>query len=110
LASYSMTVRAQKLIAPGRAVPADDVDYGIGLAQLSGEIVQQVENPRVVVADVAGTVVAQVAIEAIERCGKVMAALAIDDVQAFAGVQVEELQPVFRRGGCWGYGGRCGRQ
>jgi len=91
VASDSMTMRTQKLIAPGRAVPADHVDFGIGPAQLSGEIVQQIKNLGVVVADVPGTVIAQVAIKLIECAGNVMAAFAINDIQVFTGVQVKEF-------------------
>jgi hypothetical protein len=58
LASYARAMRAQEFIAPGRAVAADHVDFGVGLAELGGEIVQQVENPGVVMANVAGAVVA----------------------------------------------------
>jgi len=67
LASYAVTMRTQELIAPGSAVSADDLDFGAGLAYFGGEIVQQVEDLGIVVADVARAVIAQVAIEAIER-------------------------------------------
>ena len=104
-----MTMRAQELIAPGRAVPADHVDFGVGPAQLSREIVQQIKNLGVVVADVAGTVIAQVAIKVIEGAGNVMVAFAINDIQVFTGVQVEQLQPVLRLSGDGGMS-RCGSQ
>ncbi len=99
LAGHHSAMRAQKRIAPGSPVAADHVDFGVGLAQLRGEIVEQVENPGIVVADIAGAVIAQLAVQAIERRGNVMAALAVDDIEAFAGMQVEELEPVRRRGG-----------
>lgn len=80
VASDAGTMGPQEFVAPGRAIAADYVDLGVGFAQYGGEIVQQVENPGIVMADVSGTVVAQVAIEAIKCFGEVMAALAIDDV------------------------------
>jgi hypothetical protein len=98
LASDSITMRPQEFIAPGRAVPADYADLGVGLTQLGREIVQQVENPGVVVADVAGTVVTQIPIQAIKRFGKIPAALAIDDIQAFPGMQMKELEAILRFG------------
>jgi len=99
LASDSGGVRAQERIAPGRAVSADHVDFGIGFAQAGGEIVEQVEYSGIVVADVAGTVIPQIAVQAIERFGQVMAGFAINDIEAFAGVQVEEVEAVLGSGG-----------
>jgi hypothetical protein len=91
VASYPVTMSPQKLIAPGRAVSAYHVDFGVGLAQLSVEIVQQIKNLGVVVADVAGTVITQVAIKLIECAGNVMVAFAINDIEVFAGVQVKKF-------------------
>jgi len=87
--SYSQTMRPQELVAPGRTIPADYVDFSVGPAQLSREIVQQIKDPGVIVVDVAGAVVAQVTIKLIERFGEVTVTLAIDNIQAFPGMQVE---------------------
>jgi hypothetical protein len=53
---------------------------GVGPAQLCGEIVQQIKNPRVVVTNAAGAVVAQVVIEVIKCFGNVSIVLAINDI------------------------------
>jgi hypothetical protein len=63
---------------------------------------QKIKNPRIVVAYVAGTVVPQVTIEVSECVGNVLIVFAINDIEAFPGVQVEELQPILGigRGQC----------
>ena len=77
---------------------------------MGGEIVQQIKNPRVVTSYFTGTVVPEEAIDVMECSGNVVVISAIDDVQAFPGVHVEELEPILASGGCRAHGrmNRCG--
>jgi hypothetical protein len=94
VACDSMSMRTQELVAPSSAVPTDYVDFGVRPAYLNGEIMQKIKNPRIVMAYVAGTMVAQVAIKVSQCFGNVLVVSAIDDIQALSRVHVKELQPI----------------
>ena len=57
---------AEKLIAPGRPVAANDVDFGFGLPNGDGQIVQQVKNAPVQLNHVAGAMIAQKLVQVID--------------------------------------------
>jgi hypothetical protein len=87
--------RPQKLIRTWSSISADDVDLGRGTTEGSGQIVQQVKHAWIVVVDVAGAIVAQVLVEAVERRRQIRVAPAVHDVEPLVGVGVVEQQAVF---------------
>ena len=89
------TARPQKLIRAWRSISADDIDLGRGTTEGSGQIVQQVKHARIVVVDVAGAIVAQVLVEAVERLRQIRVAPAVHDVEPLVGMGVVEQQAVF---------------
>ena len=89
---------AEVFIAFRRAVAADDVDHSVGATETGEQVVEQVELAGVVVALVVGAVVAEEVVELVHRGGQVGVADAVDDVEAFAGVQVVELEAVLLAG------------
>jgi hypothetical protein len=65
----TVPVFPEELIAPRRAITADDVDLGVGSAYFCTQVVQEIENSRVNVMDIAGSVVAQEMVKLIKRVG-----------------------------------------
>src|ERR1700728_1964289 len=39
--------RAQKFVAPGRTVTANDIDFTAGIAERRGQVIKKVEKPRI---------------------------------------------------------------
>ena len=89
---------AEVFVALRSAVAADDVDDGVGPAEAGEQVVEQVEFAGVVLALVVGAVVAEEVVELVHRGGQVGVADAVHDVEAFAGVQVVELEVVLLTG------------
>ena len=109
--------RAEKCIAPGGAVTADDVDFGVGMADGGSEVRQDVEEARIVVLDFAGAVVAEEMVELSLGVREVQVSPAVNDVDPFSGVGVIKAQVMFFRrrdarggGGVPGEGSRCRQQ
>lgn len=86
---------AEKLIAPGGTVAADDIDLRAGMADRGGKIGKNVEDARIVVLDVAGAVVAEEMIKPLFGLRKIKIAAAVNDVDAFAGVRMKEAEMMF---------------
>ena len=59
---HAMAVGTKILIAPGCAVTAHNVDLGIGSSKGNGQIVQKIEYTGIVIASIAGTMIAQIGI------------------------------------------------
>jgi hypothetical protein len=98
-------VRPEILVARRRSISADDVNLGVGAAHGSGGIRQNVENPRVVVMHLSGTVVAEEMVELRQSLGNVGIAVAIHDIQMFPGMRVVKPQVALRnRRRSTGYG------
>jgi|SRR5580693_4912283 hypothetical protein len=87
--------RTQKLIRAWSSIPADDINLGRGTTEGSGQVVQQVKHPWIVMVHIAGAIVAQVLVEAVERLWQVCVAAAVDDVESLIGMDVVEPQAVF---------------
>jgi len=49
---HAVSVGTEKFIAPGCPVTAYDIDLGIGATQGNGQIMQQIEDARIVVANI----------------------------------------------------------
>ena len=101
---------AQEVVRPGSAVAANYVDDAAVLAEFGHERVQEVELFGIVVALVVGAMVAEEVIELVHRGGNVGVADAVDDVEAFAGVEVVELELILLAGGGAGGGSWGGRR
>src|ERR1700683_3444354 len=85
---------AQEFVAPGCAVAANHSDFTAGIAQRRGQVVEKVEESRIEMAHVSGTVVAQIMVELVERFGDVLVTATIDNIQPLARVSVIEAEPV----------------
>jgi hypothetical protein len=90
----SVAVGTKPLIAPGRPVTADYVDFGVGTTQSGRQIVEQIEDARIVLMNIASAVIAKKVVELRKSRRIVAVAVAIDDVQVLAGVGVEEMKAV----------------
>jgi len=51
--------RAQEFVAPGRAIATNHIDFTTGIAERCGQVVQKVEELRIEMAHISGSVVAQ---------------------------------------------------
>src|SRR6266700_1895 len=83
---------AKKFIAPGRPVSTDHVDLFVRASNGRGEIVQQVEQPRVKVTNFSGTVVAEKTVKLRDAFRQVLVAFAIGHVDMLIGVGVIQAQ------------------
>jgi len=97
VAGYAGRAGAKEFIAPRGAVAADDVNFGVGAAEGSGEIGENVEDAGVVMLDVAGSVVPEEMVELFFGFGKIVVAATINDVNTFACVRVIEPDMVLLR-------------
>ena len=84
----------QVVVAPRGPIPADNVDFAVGVSQLDQQIVQQIEFLEVIILHVTGAVVAQKMVQLRNTVRQVLIADPIDHIDMFAGVQVIEAQPV----------------
>ena len=89
-----MSMGAQELVAPRRAVAADDINLEIGIPEFGREVVQQVEHPRIIFMNLAGAVVAQIVVQLRQRFWIIAGAVTVDDIQTLASVSVKKMQAV----------------
>src|ERR1035438_2849478 len=80
LSGHAVSVSAEELIAPGCAIATDNIDLEIRIAERGSQIVQQVEHPRIICANITGTVIPQIMVEPLKRFLIVSPAIAVDDV------------------------------
>jgi hypothetical protein len=92
---HPVSMRAQKLVAPGCAIAANNVNLTVGTAQFRVEVVEQIENPRIVSPNCASSVIAQVFIESNQRRRDVVISAAINNIETFSGMGVEKVQSIF---------------
>jgi hypothetical protein len=84
----------QVVVAPRGAVPANDVDFAIRMAQLRQKIVEQIELFDVVVLHVTGAVIAKKVVKLRHPIRLILIANSVNHIDMFAGVQVIKAQPV----------------
>jgi hypothetical protein len=94
VASDTVPVSAEEFIAPRRAIAANDVDLEAGIPECRCQVVEQIEDSRVVLVNCAGPVVAQIMVEANQGILIVAFAITVDDVGALSRMGVEEPQTV----------------
>jgi hypothetical protein len=82
-------VSPREFVAPWRTVAADDGYLSIGLPRGGGKIRQKIKQMRIVMKLLAGAVVTQV-IQLGEGVVEVSIASPVDDVDALAGVSMEQ--------------------
>jgi len=92
---YPVTVRAQKFVAPGGAIAANNVNLAVGPSQFCIEVVEQIENPRIVSPNYSGAVITQVIIESNQRLRNVVISPAINNIDAFSRMSVEKAEAIF---------------
>ena len=86
-----------------RAIAANDIDFGVGTTDGLGGVGENVEKPWIEVVHLSSAMVAEKMIELRQSLGNVALAVAVDDIQVFAGMRVVEPQVAY---GCCG--GRAG--
>src|SRR5580765_6121239 len=91
---HAMSMGAQELIAPRRAVAADDINLEIRIPEFGREVVQQVEHPRIIFMNLAGAVVAQIMVQLRQRFWIIAGAVTVNDIQTLASVSVKKMQAV----------------
>jgi hypothetical protein len=91
---HSVSVCAEVFITPGGAIAADYIDFEIRIAERGSEIVQEIEDPRIIGANIARTVIAQIVAQPIKRFPVVSVAIAVDDVEALSCMGMEKVQLV----------------
>jgi len=85
---------SQKFIAPGAAIPANDVNFRLRMRQRRAQIMEQIEQTRVQPVDRSSTVIAQKSIEAIHCLWDVIVASPIDQVDLLVGVEMAEPEAI----------------
>ncbi len=88
----------EELVAPGRAVAADDVDLSSRASHRCGEVAQQVEKPGIQGGYIARSVISQKMIELVNGSGKIRIAKSVNDTYPLVGMQMEQQQSVLLRG------------
>ncbi len=87
----------QVVIAPRGAVPADNIDFAVGVSQLDHQIVQQIEFLEVVILHVTRAMVTQKMVQLRDTVGQVLITDPINHIDVFASVQMIETKPIGRR-------------
>ena len=85
-------VRAERLVRRGRAVAAHDVDLSAGMPDRRREIVENIVEPRIKVANIAGPMIAQEIIELGERARNVLVSAPVSNFHPLTGVRVIKPQ------------------
>jgi hypothetical protein len=98
---HAQRMAAQKLVAPGRAISANHVDFSAGPADALLKSAEQIEEARIVIVDRTGPMITEELVEAGKRRGNVLVAPAIDEVNALAGMGVKHPQTVFGVARSW---------
>lgn len=92
------TAGTQEFVAPGRSVSTDHVDLAAGIVHRTCQVVEQVEQMGIEMTYLAGTMVAEIAIELGQRIRQVIFAAAVNDIEPLIGMGVIKTTPVFDRG------------
>jgi hypothetical protein len=89
--SDAVSMTTEELVAPGGAVTADNINLKIGIPERGSQVVEEIEHPGIVLMNLAGAVVVQITVQALQRFLIVTSTIAIDDVQAFSGMRVKKM-------------------
>jgi len=78
----------KKLIAPGRSIAADNVDFSVWPAGGANQIVEQIKHSRIIGMDFARPVVAQKVFQLLQCHGIIAVSMAINNIQTLVRVRV----------------------
>jgi hypothetical protein len=89
VASDTVSMSPEEFVAPRRAIATEDVDLKVRIPECGSQVVEQVEDARVVIVNYAGAVVAQITVEA--KVGSLIEsfAIAVDDVKVLSRIYLE---------------------
>ena len=87
--------RTQELVAPGRAVSADHINFTARIVERSGQVVEHVEQARIEMVYLSRAMVAEIMVEFIERMRQIGIAAAVNDIETLAGMGVIKVKAVF---------------
>jgi len=87
-----MPMCAEEFIAPRSAVTADYINLKIRISERGRQVVKEVEHAGIVVMNFASTVVAQITVQASQGLLVVACSIAVNDVQSFSGMRVNQMQ------------------
>jgi hypothetical protein len=85
---YGRRAASQKFVAPRRSIAADNVNFLIRPARGGNQVVEQIEDPRIVGMDFARPVVPQKVFQLLQRHGIIGVSMAIDNIKALVRVRV----------------------
>jgi hypothetical protein len=94
VACDSVPMSAKEFIAPWSAVTADNVNLKIRIPERGCQVVKEVEYAGIVLMNFASAVVAQITVQASQGLGVVACSIAVNDVQSFSSVCVNQMQLV----------------
>ena len=84
----------KKVIAPGGAISANDVNDPVGTSEFGHNVVQNIELFRIVAAHVVGTVVPEKVVQFADRIRKVDITNPIDHIETFTRVKVMKMKAI----------------
>jgi hypothetical protein len=85
---------AEKVIAPGSAIPANNIDLAVEMTQSGQKVMQEVEFPDVIILLVTRTVVAKKMVQRRNAFRKVLITYPINNIEMFSGMKVIEAKPI----------------
>ena len=90
----AMTVRTEPLVAPRSSVATHHVDFGVRTTERCRQVVEQIEDTRIVLMHVAGSVIAEKVVQLGKSSGIIAVAVPINDIEVLARVGMEEMKAI----------------
>src|SRR5690242_10174679 len=91
---YAVAVRSEVFIAPRRAIPAHDVDFRIRTSQCRIQIVQQIEDARIVFVNIARPMITKISIELSQSFRIISVPVPINDVDPLSRMGVKQTKTI----------------
>jgi hypothetical protein len=85
----------QKFVAPRRAIAANDVDLGVESSKFGLQIVKEIEDSRIKVANVSCPPISQIGIQFRKRLRNVVGSATINNIKSLSTMSVKEPQLIF---------------
>jgi hypothetical protein len=86
---------SEKLVAPGTAISANNVNFGLRTSYQCGQLMEQVEKTWVKSINRPSSMITEKSIKTIDRIGEVSVAPTVDQINLLVGVGMVEPEPVF---------------
>ena len=90
----AMTVRTEPLVAPRSSVATHNVDFCVRTTERRRQVVEQIEDARIVLMHVAGPVIAKKMVQLGKSSGIIAVAVPVNDVEMLASVGMEEMKAI----------------